>query len=174
MDRCGGSDRSGIASFRRTSAVDTCAPGPASEFGPRLVKPPERPTRREQSCRQRDNISVLLHEGLRRGHAAQVARSTFESKIRVQKIEIAAFAREPRRIFDAISSKYHLCEFAGAASLPPPGVSAHARSSCAVQRRIARVAQAQRSDRLSEPHSSRKVSNRSDRPTPSAVRKGRL
>ena len=174
MDRCGGLDRSGIASFRRTSAVHTCVPGPASGFGRRPVKLPERPTRREQSCRRCDNISVLLHEGLRCGHAAQVARSGFESKIRVQKIERVVFAREPRRIFDAISSKYRPCEFAGAASLPAPGVSAPARSSCAVQRRIARVAQAQRSDRLSEPRSSRKVSNRSDRPTASAVRKGRL
>jgi len=59
-----------------------CVPGPASEFGPWLVKPPERPTRREQSCRQRDNISVLLHERLKRGNAAQVSRSTLESKIR--------------------------------------------------------------------------------------------
>jgi hypothetical protein len=34
----------GIASFRRTPAVDTCAPGPAQEFGRLLVKPPARPT----------------------------------------------------------------------------------------------------------------------------------
>src|SRR5467141_2903358 len=77
MNRCGDSDRSGIASFRRTSAVDTCAPGPAPEFAPWLVKPPERPTRREQSCGQRDNISVLLHERLRRGHAIRLPKSAY-------------------------------------------------------------------------------------------------
>jgi hypothetical protein len=174
MDRCGGLDPSGIASFRRTSAVDTCVPGPASGFGRRPGKPPERPTRQEQSCRQCDNISVLLHEGLRCGHAAQVARSTFESKIRVQKIDRVVFAREPRKIVDAISSKYRRCEFAGAASLPSPAISAPARSSYAVRRRRARVAQTRRSDRLLAPRSSRRASNRSDRPTPSAVRKGRL
>src|SRR5579872_6389452 len=62
MDRRGGSDRSGIASFRRTPAVDSCALGPAAEFGPLLVRPPERPTRREhrrgartfQSCPTND------------------------------------------------------------------------------------------------------------------------
>ena len=43
MDRRGGSDCSGIASFRRTSAVDNCAPGPASKFGLLLVKAPEGP-----------------------------------------------------------------------------------------------------------------------------------
>src|SRR6266436_3635255 len=91
MDRCGDSDRSGIASFRRTSAVDTFVPGPASQFEPWPVNPPERPTRREQSCRQRDNISVLLHERLRRGDAAQVSRSTLESKIRALKIDESPF-----------------------------------------------------------------------------------
>src|SRR5437879_6368052 len=88
MDRCGDSDRSGIASFRRTSAVDTFVPGPASQFVPWPVKPPERPTRREQSCRQRDNISVLLHERLRRGDAIRLPHAMLKSKIRALKIEL--------------------------------------------------------------------------------------
>src|ERR1700746_3551531 len=75
MDRCGDSDRSGIASLRRMSAEDICAPGPASEFGPWPAKLPERPTRREQSCRQRDNISALLHEQLRRFDAIPLPQS---------------------------------------------------------------------------------------------------
>jgi hypothetical protein len=170
MDRRGGSDRSGIASLRRTSAMDICAPGPASEFGPRLVKPPERPTRREQSCRQRDNISVLLHERLRRGHAAQVSRSALESMIRALKIDESRFrTRASKNSWRDIVGISPLRQFACAVSLLAPAVSAPARSSCAVRRRRARAAQARRSDRLSEPRSSRRVSNRSGRPTPSAV-----
>src|SRR4029077_11135249 len=75
MDRCGDSDRSGIASLRRMSEVDTCAPGPASEFGPWTSKAPKPTQRREQSCRQRDNISVLLHEQLRRFDAIPLPQS---------------------------------------------------------------------------------------------------
>jgi hypothetical protein len=62
-------------------------PGPASEFGPWPVKPPERPMRREQSCRQRDNISVLFHERLRRGDAIRLPHSMLEPKTRALKIE---------------------------------------------------------------------------------------
>lgn len=170
MDRCGGSDRSGIASLRRTSAMDICAPGPASEFGPRLLKQPEQPTRREQKCRQRDNISVSLHEQLRRGHGAQISCSALESKIRALKIDKSRIpTRASKNSWRDIGGLSTLRQFACAVSLLASAVSAPARSSCAVRRRRARAAQARRSDRLSEPRSSRRVSNRSDRPTPSAV-----
>src|SRR4029077_18123970 len=95
MDLCGDSDRSGIASFRRTSAVDTCVPGPASQFGPWPVKPPERPTRREQRCRQRDNISALLHEPLSRGHAIRLPKSAHPREA------LAQFRNEQLRLLES-------------------------------------------------------------------------
>src|SRR4029077_6409307 len=48
-------------------------------------------------------------------------------------------------------------------------VNALARNSCAIRQRTDRAAQARRSDRPSKPRSSRRASNRSPRPTPSAV-----
>ena len=119
---------------------------------------------------QRENISVLLHERLRRGGEARVPRSTLESKIRPLKIDKSRLRPRASKNLDDISSELSpLRQFARAVSLLAPPVSAPERSSCAVRRRRAQVAQAQRSDRLSEPRSSRRVSNRSDRPKPSAV-----
>jgi hypothetical protein len=62
-----------------------------------------------------------------------------------------------------------LRKLARAPWLPASAVSAPEQSSCAVRQRTAQVAQARRSDRLLEPRSSRRVSNRSGRPIPSAV-----
>src|SRR5579871_307229 len=54
-----------------------------------------------------------------------------------------------------------------------PAVNASERSSCEVRLRTVGVAPTRRSVHLSEPRSSRRASNRFDRPIPSAARKSR-
>src|SRR5258708_20807432 len=78
MDRRGGSDRSGIASLRRTSAVDTYAPG--SGVGVWAVAgEAARTADVTRTKMQRENISVLLHKRLRRGQAAR--HPVFDARI---------------------------------------------------------------------------------------------